>query len=231
VAVTGWPDPSFETGSSGLDDPVQMLSWYYAIAFCNKLSLLEGLTPVYSVTGVDFATLVYSEIPTLSDPSWDAATATWDADGYRLPTEMEWMWAAMGADTGNPGAVNTTGWAKAFAGSDGANAIGDYAVFGFESSDAGRTTTQRSNPVGSKLANELGFHDLSGNVWEWVWDRYGEYPAGVVTDYRGAATGATRVARGGNWNDDATNCTVAFRYYSDPGYQFHIFLGFRVARR
>lgn len=231
VAVTGWADPSFETGSSGLDDPAQQVSWYYAIAFCNKLSLLEGLTPVYSVTGVDFATLENFEIPTMPDDLWNAATADWSADGYRLPTELEWMWAAMGADTGNPGAMNTTGWAKAFAGSTGANAIGDYAVFGYESSDAGRTTTQRTNPVGSKLANELGLHDLSGNVGEWVWDWYGAYPAGTVTDYRGAASGFTRVIRGGNWNDDAAHCTVAFRYNSDPSYQFDIFSGFRVVRR
>ncbi len=231
VAVTGWPDPSYETTSSGEHDPVQQVSWYYAIAFCNKLSLLEGLAPVYTVTGVDFATLAYFEIPTMSDLSWDAATADWNADGYRLPTEMEWMWAAMGADTGNPGAINTTGWAKAFAGSDGANAIGDYAVFGFESSDEGRTTTQRSNPVGSKLANELGLHDLSGNVWEWVWDRYGEYPAGTVTDYRGATSDSFRVGRGGNWNDDASNCAVAFRFQSDPSYQFNWVQGFRVVRR
>ncbi len=181
--VTGWPDISNESASTGTNDPVQQASWYHAIAFCNKLSIAEGLTPVYTIPGVDFATLTFENIPTISDSLWDAATANWSANGYRLPTAMEWMWAAMGADTGNPGEVNTTGYAKAFAGSTGFNEIGDYAVFGYGSGDASATTWIQSNPVGSKLANELGFQDLSGNVQEWMWDWMDVYPAGTLTDY------------------------------------------------
>ncbi len=230
VAVTGWADPSYVTYSSGTSDPVQMVNWYDAIAFCNKLSLLEGLTPVYAVSGVDFATLTYAQIPTATNADWNAATANWSADGYRLPTEMEWMWAAMGADLANPGAVNTTGWAKAFAGSTGSNLIGDYAVFGSSGSETGRTTTQRSNPVGSKLANELGFHDLSGNIWEWAWDWYAaSYPSGTLTDFRGPASGTDRVVRGGGWGGNASYCTVAYRSYSGPYFRFNS-MGFRVVR-
>ena len=73
-----------------------------AIAFANKLSIDEGLTPVYGVTvggtPINWEALAYDDIPDASDNDWDAATADWDADGYRLPTEMEWMWAAMGVD-------------------------------------------------------------------------------------------------------------------------------------
>lgn len=233
LAIMG-TDLSNTTYSSGTTDPVQMTSWYHAIAFCNKLSLAEGLTPVYSVTvsgtPIDWAALTYAAIPTTHDEDWNAATATWTNNGYRLPTEMEWMWAAMGAPAdGQGGGTNTTGYAKAFAGSTGSNEIGDYAVFGYNGSETGRTTTARSNPVGSKLANELGLYDMSGNVWEWCWDGWGGYPAGTQTDYRGAASGTDRVIRGGSWNSLASVSAVAARISYYPNFQGN-FYGFRVVR-
>ena len=232
TAVTGWQDPTNATFSSGTSDPVARLNWYDAIAFCNKLSLLEGLTPVYSVSGVDFSTLTYAQIPTSDNATWNAATANWAANGYRLPTEMEWMWAAMGADTANPGALNTTGYAKAFAGSTGSNAIGDYAVFGYSyPSEVGRTTTQRTNPVGSKLPNELGFYDLSGNVRERLWDWYGTYPTGTLMDYRGPASGFTRLIRGGSWNDRSVYCTLYYAVNDYSQYTRSTYLGIRVVRQ
>jgi len=229
TAVTGWADPSNATYSSGTSDPVQMVNWYDAIAFCNKLSLLEGLTPVYTVSGVDFGVLTYAQIPTSSNATWNAATANWAANGYRLPTDMEWMWATMGADTAAPGATNAAGYLKAFAGSTGGTLIGDYAVFGYYNSETGRTMTQRSNPVGTKLENELGFHDLSGNVLEWAWDWYGNYPTGTLTDTRGPVSGTARVGRGGSWGNTASFCTVAGRDNYNPNYR-HYYIGFRVVR-
>jgi len=217
-------DPSSAMYSSGTSDPVHNTNWYHAIAFCNKLSIAEGFTPVYSVSGVNFATLTYAAIPTKRNATWDAATANWSANGYRLPTEMEWMWAAMGATAG------TTGYSKAFEGSTGSNAIGDYAVYGYWGTEVGRTTTARSNPVGSKLPNELGLYDMSGNVLEWNWDCYGTYPKGAVTDYLGAASGAYRVRRGGSWYGIAEYCTVAYRSdYRSPNVQYGD-VGFRVVR-
>jgi formylglycine-generating enzyme required for sulfatase activity len=155
-------DPIELANSSGVTDPVQMVNWYHAIAFCNKLSLAEGLTPVYTVTGVDFSALTYAAIPTTSNTDWDAATCEWSTNGYRLPTEMEWMWAAMGADQDSqPGAmsggVNVTGYAKTFAGYNGSNSLDAYAWYSTNSSS-------KTHPVGTKLANELGLHDMSGNV-------------------------------------------------------------------
>lgn len=209
--------------SSGTSDPVMYVNWYYAITFCNKLSIAEGLTPVYKVLGVDFATLPYADIPTASHATWNAATATWTSNGYRLPTEMEWMWAAMGAPAdGQGGGTNTTGYLKAFAGSTGSNAIDDYAWYT-------PNLPTNTHPVGAKKANELGLYDMSGNVYEWNWDRYDTYPTGAVTDYRGATSGSNRVLRGGSNANPASECAVAFRSNVDSFNQYFSF-GFRVVR-
>ncbi|MCD6396121.1 MAG: SUMF1/EgtB/PvdO family nonheme iron enzyme [Spirochaetaceae bacterium] len=217
-------DPSDTNYSSSPGDPVQNVNWYHAIVFCNKLSIAEGLTQVYSVSEVNFNTLVFDDIPTTGNSTWNAARANWSANGYRLPTEMEWMWAAMGA---------IDDYTKPFAGSDGSNGIGDYAVFGYNTGETGATTTERSNPVGSKLPNELGLYDMSGNVYEWNWDLYGSYPAGIIYSDTagggGAASGANCVIRGGSWLSEAFHCTVAYRYSYSPYYQNFI-IAFRVVR-
>jgi formylglycine-generating enzyme required for sulfatase activity len=218
-------DPSDTGVSTGSNDPVQQVSWYHAIAFSNKLSIAEGYTPVYSVTGIsDWENLAFSSIPTESDSNWDSASADWTADGYRLPTEIEWMWAAMGAPvSGQGGSTNTIDYQKAFAGSTGSNLIGDYAV---TDENAGGTTS----PVGSKLPNEIGIFDLSGNVWEWCWDWYAAMPGGVLTDYRGSGSIGTRLLRGGSWVYDSSNAGVAFRSIGTPETSTDSGIGFRVVR-
>jgi len=234
-------DPSSVTYSSGTTtDPVQMVNWYHAIAFCNKLSLDEGLTPVYAVNGVNFSTLTYAAIPTTDNAAWNAATANWSANGYRLPTEMEWMWAAMGATSDRSNGylgtgTNTTGYTKGYAGSTetaGAQVnIGNYAWYSTNSAN-------KTHPVGTAGTtghpNELGLFDMSGNVREWCWDWYGTYSAGTVTSDseagRGAASGTSRVRRGGSWNNSAGGCTVAIRFSNYPDYQNNA-VGFRVVRQ
>jgi formylglycine-generating enzyme required for sulfatase activity len=182
-----------DSGETQNRRPVEMVSWYDAIAFCNKLSLANGKDPVYSVKGMNndgWKNLDYSSIPTSNSDSstiatWNAAAMDTTKNGYRLPTDAEWMWAAMGADkTIQP---NTTGWSKAFAGSNGNNDIDDYAWYRGNNAST-------PHQVGIKRANELGIHDMSGNVGEWCWDGFSD-----------------RVFRGGSWAYDASYCEVAFR--------------------
>jgi formylglycine-generating enzyme required for sulfatase activity len=213
--------------SSGIADPVMSVNLYCAIAFCNKLSIMEGLIPAYAVAGVDFSALGYESIPKIDDATWNAATVDWAADGYRIPTEMEWMWAAMGAPAdGQSGGTDTTGYMKGYSGSSegsGQASIGSFAWY-YDNSDG------KTHPAGTKQANELGLYDMSGNVFEQCWDLYAGYPDGKLTDYRGAASGTDRVARGGCYLYNANPvCTVACRYYYPWG-SGQILSGIRVVR-
>lgn len=201
-----------------------LVSWYHAIAFCNKLSILEGLTPVYSVTvggtEVAWAVLSHGDIPTVDDANWSAASVNLAANGYRLPTEMEWLWSAMGAtedrSNGYDGVgTNTQGIGKLFAGSSGSNDSANYVNDGVS-----------TRPVGELLPNELGLYDMSGNVYEWCWDRMGAYPDGPLVDYFGAQTGG-RMTLGGSWGDDRA---INYRYSQNPWLTGASNLGFRVAR-
>lgn len=216
-------DPSDATYSTSDSDPVQWTNWYHAIAFCNKLSIAEGLTPVYTVTGVDFDDLVFDDIPIKDNSAWNEAACDWTATGYRLPTEMEWMWAAMGAPEDGQGVgVNTTGYAKTFTGSTGSNNISDYVWYRVNSST-------KTHPVGTKLPNELVLHDMSGNVGEWCWDRYADYPDENQIDYRGDSSGTNRIIRGGAYASLANTVGIADRLDVEPEYQ-GADIGFRVVR-
>ena len=177
----------------GDDLPVERVTWFDAVAYCNALSVKEKLPPCYQI---------------------DGTTVGW-ADGvkcagYRLPTETEWEYAA------NPATPPRT----VYAGSDNVDGVAWY------SSNAGSTT----HAVKTKTANGRGLYDLSGNVWEWVWDWYqASYEALPSTDPIGPSTGATRVRRGGALNITATNARVAIRGSDPPAYRGYD-VGFRIVR-
>jgi len=182
--------------------PVESVSWYDAIAYCNKLSITEGLSPCYSI-GVN-------TIP--ADWSEGTIDIDWSADGYRLPTEAEWEYAARGGN-------QSKGYQYS-----GSNDIGKVAWY---LGNSGRKTLT----VGTKQANELGIHDMSGNVWEWCWDWYGSgyYTHSPASDPTGPASGSSRVLRGGSWNHLAGRCRVADRHDDFPDSWF-IFYGLRILR-
>ena len=129
---------------------------------------------------------------------------------YRLPTEAEWEYAARGGRASR---------GYRYAGSHGLSRVGWYR----------ENSGERTHPVGQKASNELGLYDLSGNVWEWVQDWYGDYPSGAATDPRGPSTGANRVFRGGGWRSTARGCRVANHNRDSPGLRYNG-LGFRLAR-
>ena len=127
---------------------------------------------------------------------------------FRLPTEAQWEYAARG---GNKSKGYT------YSGSDAEDVVAWY----WDNSD--RTT----HPVKTKAPNELGIYDMTGNVYEWCSDWYGDYSSAAQTDPTGPATGSSRVARGG-WYNDAASCRVAYRNYGTPTTSNRI-LGLRLA--
>jgi sulfatase modifying factor 1 len=194
----------------GPELPVVCVSWQEAVAYCNRLSELEGLTPVYAVRGDE---------------------VTWpdhDADGYRLLTEAEWEYAAR--------AGTRTVWV----GTDTEAEACRYGNVADEAAKAENPDWQtfacrdgypRLAPVTASQANDWHLYGLGGNAAEWVWDRYGEYPdePGPAVSPLGPTRGSSRVFRGGSWGYEPRDARVADRYGFTPGDR-NDFVGFRLAR-
>jgi formylglycine-generating enzyme required for sulfatase activity len=144
--------------------------------------------------------------------SGDSVTCDLSASGYRLPTEAEWEYAARG---GANGAYLT----YTYSGSNSVDSVGWY----------DNNSGNRTHPVGTKQPNDVGLYDMSGNVWEWCWDWYGNYPSGSQTDPVGPASGSSRVLRGGSWYYSAQNLRSAFRGSYTPTLRGSNF-GFRLVR-
>jgi formylglycine-generating enzyme required for sulfatase activity len=223
LATTG-TDPSTAGYSTGMADPVQQVTWFDAVEFCNKLSLAEGLDPVYGISG---------RTPVAGYPITAATvTLSMDSNGYRLPTDAEWQWAAMGGLSDAKasdwsGALNLYGYNKDFAGSDGVNALLNYACLAANS--GGKT-----KPVGSFLPNELGLYDMAGNVYNWTWDWVAAYPSGQLTDYTGAVSAAKRAIHNGAFNLPVPNYSPlkpGSTLQSCPPVWQYFDVGFRVARK
>ena len=189
---------------SGLDKPVENVSWEDAIMYCNKKSSADGRTPCYKVNGKT-DTSQWGYTPHGYDSISGTVTCDFTANGYRLPTEAEWEYFARGGNTSQ-----TT--------YSGSNTIGSVAWYDGNSGE-------KTHEVKTKASNALGLYDMSGNVWEWCWDWYSDIT--TSTPSSGAASGWGRVRRGGSWYGRANFCSASYRIYGLPFLRSRDY-GFRV---
>ena len=188
--------------------PFTYLTWYDAIEYCNWKSKKEELEEVYTID--KSVKDINNENEDKLDKFKRTVSCNFNKNGYRLPTEAEWEFAAKGGNKSIEDYLYS-----------GSNDIEEVAWYIDNSVD-------KMQPVGQKKSNELGIYDMSGNVDEWCWDWYIDNNSDVY-DPKGANTGLCRVLRGGSWDFIANYCEVANRDYSTPSYSSN-FIGFRVSR-
>jgi len=191
--------------------PVDSVSWFDAIAFCNRLSERDSLPLYYELTGIKHK----------GESIVEASVKVVGGIGYRLPTEAEWEYACRAG-------TNT-----AYQFGESRSAKGNFQIMGatIYGSRAKVRSLGRTTTVGSYTSNLWGLHDMHGNVAEWCWDWYDEayYGRSPLEDPSGPTKGHHRILRGGSWLVKQANCRCAARFWQIPS-EGKYFTGFRVAR-
>ena len=197
-----------KSGRSMANDPMVQVSWYGAVAYCNWRSQQEGKQQCYTLSG-----------------SW---SCDFSKNGYHLPTEAQWEYAARGGLSGRRfpwGDTITHSQANYYSSSSYSYDISPTRGYHPTWNDGVYPYT---SPVGSFSANGYGLYDMAGNVYDWCNDWYGSYSSGSQTNPTGPTTGTYRVLRGGYWCGYALICRVAYRNSSNP-YNRYLNIGFRLS--
>ena len=194
-----WPPSGKESSTMygvGDDYPAYYLSWYNAIVYCNTLSIKENRTPCYKINNSTDPNN-WGEIPTASDDTWNNVVCDFTVNGYRLPTEVEWEYAARGGNS-------LTGTQYSFAGSD---TIDDVAWYTDNSAVDG---TKVAHIVKTKNPNGLNLYDMTGNLREMCYD-WGGQTLDDSTSFSGVTSGTSRVHRGGSFSNNENSSYLYYR--------------------
>ena len=207
--------------------PVENVTWFDAVYFCNALSEKMGFENAYTITDITVSDDGHITLATVEPVT--------GANGYRLPTEAEWEYAARGGAAGVTNGTFADYWSGAtttnYSASENNN-INGVAWYYYNANNLGSGTAgYGTHQVGKKAPNAAGLCDMSGNVWEWCYDWYDSISTNeTITDPSGPSEAQYhRVERGGGWSISAYSCAVSIRGNNNPGSRFNN-LGFRVVR-